>query len=136
MQETLSGFEVAQVYSFTPPLLMPMKAGFFDSPCFSVSVGVPGVPLFARILPARIGRNEGNVKTPAQQFRFGLGLVVPITGLPRPRIAGRRLVWHDHDAPLLTLGRSANRKAFFFRPRKRSDGQGLVIHDEVVTDKP
>src|SRR5437773_7379690 len=77
-------------------------------------VGVPGVPLLAGILPAPIGRNERNVKTPVQQFRFGLGLVVPITGLPRPRIAGRRLVWNDHDAPPLTLGRSANRKAFFF----------------------
>jgi len=49
---------------------------------------------------------------------------------------GRRLVWNDHDAPPLTLGRSANRKAFFFRPRERSDGQGLVIHGEVVADEP
>src|SRR4029077_4730138 len=98
-------------------------------------VGVPGVPLLARILPARIRRNECNVKPPPQQFHLGLGLVVPITGFPRPRIAGRRLVWNDHDAPPLTLGRSANRKAFFFRPRERSDGEGLVIHNEVVADE-
>src|SRR5882762_3545434 len=99
-------------------------------------VGVPGVPLLAWILPARIGRNKRNVKTTAQQFHLGLGLVVPITALPRPRIAGRRLVWNDHDAPPLALGRSANRKAFFFRPRERSDGQGLVIHGEVVANEP
>ena len=48
MQETLSGLAVAQSYSLTPPRLMPMKAGFFDSPCFSVryayqaSQGLPG----------------------------------------------------------------------------------------------
>ena len=36
MHETLSGLAVAQSYSLTPPRLMPMKAGFFDSPCFSV----------------------------------------------------------------------------------------------------
>ena len=36
MQETLSGLTEAQSYSLTPPLLMPMNAGFLDSPCFSV----------------------------------------------------------------------------------------------------
>ena len=39
-----------------------------------------------------VGRNKGDMKTASQQFDFGLRLVVPIAGLPRPGIAGRRLL--------------------------------------------
>jgi len=45
MQETLSGLaEPPRCYSFTPPWLMPTKAGSFldKAPAFRVKVGVPG----------------------------------------------------------------------------------------------
>ena len=36
----------------------------------------------------------------------------------------------------LPLAGGPNLEAFFFRPCEGSDGQGLVIHDEVVADEP
>src|SRR5260370_36903533 len=36
MHATLSGLTTPQLNPFTPPLLIPMKAAFFASPCFSV----------------------------------------------------------------------------------------------------
>src|SRR5438093_1085792 len=122
---------------FIHPAFAHANEGRFPGqPLLLREVGVPGVPLLARILPARIRRNERNVKTPPQQFHLGLGLVVPITGLPRPRIAGRRLVWHDHDAPLLSGGRIPDREAFICRPGEGGDFQSISVHEKIVADEP
>ena len=115
----------------TPPRLMPMKAGFLDSPCFSVrnayqaSHGLPGSDV-----------DEGDVKTPLEQFDLGLGLVVPVTASPGPRVAGRRLLRNDHDAPPLALHLALDPILFVRRRLDRLDGQGLLVHQEVVAVEP
>ena len=93
--------------------------------------GVPGVPLLAR-LQRGVGRDVGDVKTALEQFDFGLRLVVPVTASPGPRIAGGRLLRNDHDAPPLALRRVLDAELFSFRRLERLDGQGRLVHHEVV----
>ena len=58
---------------------------------------VPGVPMLAR--PERgAGGNVGDVKATLEQLDFRLGLVIPVTAAPGPRVAGSGLLRNDHDA--------------------------------------
>src|SRR5438552_3455931 len=91
---------------------------------------IPGVPLFAGVW-----RDEGDVKTAPEQFDFGLWLVIPVTTLPRPWLAGSRLLRRHHDAASLPLRRVAHRKLLRVWSLKRCNGKAGFIHDVVVTVK-
>ena len=60
-----------------------------------------------------------DVKAAPQQLDFRLRLVVPVTPLPRPRIAGRGLPRYDHDATPLAWCRRLDAVAFVMVPLKR-----------------
>src|SRR6185295_7770706 len=86
-------------------------------------------------LLARIGSDEGNMKTPSQQFHLGLGPVIPVAGLPRPRISRCRIPGNDDDAPQLPVGGTSDAEALIIRPGEWGNFKSLLVHEEVVTDK-
>jgi hypothetical protein len=82
---------------------------------------------------AGVWRNEGDVKTAPEQFDFGLRLVVPITSLQRPRIAGSRLLRNNNDAASLTFRWITDGKFSPFWPLEWRDGKALFIHRVIET---
>src|SRR6266516_2596947 len=62
--------------------------------------------------------------------------MIPITTPPGPRLAGRRLLRGDHDAPPLALRRISDAELFTFRSLERFNGQSLLIHHEVKAIEP
>ena len=94
-------------------------------------VCVPGIPRLAGV-----GRDEGDVKTPPEQFDLGLGLVVPVTASPGPRVAGGRCLRDDHDAPPLSLDLTFDPVLFVRRRLDRLERERLLVHQEVVAIEP
>src|ERR1039458_2923643 len=95
---------------------------------------VPRVPRFA--LPAGVGCDKSDMEPAFEQLDFGLGLVVPIAALPRPRIAGSGFLGNDHDAPAFAvLQRTVDTKASYLARGRRHgrDRTRGIVHDEVIT---
>src|SRR5579872_1479915 len=91
---------------------------------------VPRVPLLAWT-----AHDIGDVITPPEQFNLGLGLVIPVTASPGPRIAGRRGFWGNHNAANLALCCRIRSEMLSLRRLERCDRQGLIVHDKVVPGK-
>ena len=113
---------------------MPMNAGFFDNPYCSVRKAYQASHSCFNELWRGVDRNVCDVKTPFEQFDFGLGLVIPVNAAPGPRIAGSRLFGHNHNTPQLSFSRVSKTAGLFAGRRlERRDRQSLHIHHEVVT---
>src|ERR1051325_11935868 len=120
-----------------PALTHADEGGFLSQAVLFRQKFVPPVPRLA--LPSRVGRYKGDVKTASQQFDFGLRLVVPIAGLPRPRTAGRRLLGNNYDAAALTVFYAhvdTEARHLARRGRKGRNRSGGIVHNEVVADVP
>ena len=96
---------------------------------------IPRIPFLAR-LQRRVRRDIGDVKTAPQQLHFRLRLMIPIAALPRPRMAGRGLLRHDHDAAPLPFRRVFHAELFALRRFPWSDRQRLLIHREIEAVEP
>ena len=95
----LVGVDRGPIVLVDAPLAHADEGRLLRQPMLLGEVRVPGVPRLAGV-----GRDEGDVETPPEQLDLGLGLVVPVTASPGPRVAGRRRLRNDHDAPPLPLG--------------------------------
>ena len=76
----LVGIGHAPVELIHPALAHPDEGGLLRHPMLLREEGVPRVPRFA--LPAALGYDERDMEPALEQLDFGLGLVVPIAGLP------------------------------------------------------
>lgn len=98
-----------------------MKFGCLRQTVLLREEGVPGVPLLARI-----AAGERDVEAALEQFDLGLGLVVPVTTPPRPRVAFRALFRNHHDAAPLSLHLIRSGLGCL-------DAQLLVVEEKIVT---
>jgi hypothetical protein len=107
---------------------MPIKAGFGDRPCFSVRKAYQA----SHCLPGLSVALVGDVKASPEQLDFRLGLVVPVTASPRPRLAGSRRLRNNHDASPLALDRVFDPVFLVVGGPHPCDRQARLIHQEVI----
>ena len=89
--------------------------------------GEPGIPL-----PGRPGGDEGQMEPPRQQLGLGRRLMIPVEVAPGPGVAWDRPLRDDQDAagPGVAAGLVVRRRL------QRCDGEGLLVHHEVVAIEP
>ena len=71
-----------------------------------------------------------------EQLDFGLRLVVPVAGLPGPRVAERRGFRNDHDALPLPLHLCLGGVLFIRADFIGFYGEVRLVHQEIVTVEP
>ena len=128
------GVDHAPVELIDTALAHPDEGRFLRQPMLLRQELVPAVPRLA--LPAAVGRDISDVETAIEQLDFGLGLVVPIAALPRPRVPRRRLFGDDYDTSTLAVlqgGVDSIACCLLLRGLHRCDCAGGIVHDEVVT---
>ena len=117
--------------------------GVFPAPAHTDKGGLPGqatlfgkksvprVPLFAG-LERRARLDIGDVKASPKQFDFRLGLVVPVTASPGPRLAGSRRMGNNHNTAPLALDLVFDPILLIIRGLLPFDCQARFIHQEVL----